>query len=248
MKTISIIIRIVLAVSIAMLSKGNEFTELKPIKPTTIFQPYGKVVNQYTYANIRVHINITSLFEEVGQLCYAAKMLKEGKKAMTSSGSSRKLVHMLTNDLIEACNQSTRKLKALTKTFGFKNMRIPDFDTAWKSHIASHNGNATTIREKRQLIIGGIVAITSILSIYSVSQLINMATSNEDDLVTETNHIINAIEDHENRIVRHDDDIKRLMQHINKLEEELVITQDLQMIVARIFSIKTQAISIQNHL
>ena len=75
-----------------------------------------------------------------------------------------------------------------------------------------------------------------------------MATSNEDDLVTETNHIINAIEDHENRIVRHDDDIKRLMQHINKLEEELVITQDLQMIVARIFSIKTQAISVQNHL
>ena len=75
-----------------------------------------------------------------------------------------------------------------------------------------------------------------------------MATSNEDDLVTETNHIINAIEDHENRIVRHDDDIKRLMQHINKLEEELVVTQDLQMIVARIFSIKTQAISVQNYL
>ena len=123
-------------------------------------------------------------------------------------------------------------------------MRIPDFDTAWKSHIASHNGNATTVREKRQLIIGGIVAITSILSIYSVSQLINMATSNEDDLVTETNHIINAIEDHDNRIVRHDHNIKRLMQHINKLEEELVITQDLQMIVARIFSIKTQAISV----
>ena len=80
MKTISIIIRIVLAVSIAMLSKGNEFTELKPIKPTTIFQPYGKVVNQYTYANIRVHINITSLFEEVEQLCYAAKMLKEERR------------------------------------------------------------------------------------------------------------------------------------------------------------------------
>ena len=77
MKTIPIIIIIVFAVSIAMLSIGNEFTELKQIKPTTIFQPYGKVVNQYTYANIRVHINITSLFEEVGQLCYAVKMLKD---------------------------------------------------------------------------------------------------------------------------------------------------------------------------
>ena len=44
-----------------------------------------------------------------------------------------------------------------------------------------------------------------------------MAISNEDDLVTETNLMINANEDHENRIVIHDEDIKRLMQHINKL-------------------------------
>ena len=75
-----------------------------------------------------------------------------------------------------------------------------------------------------------------------------MATSNEDELITQTNHIINAIEDHENRITRHEDDIKRLVQHIDKLEKELIITQDLQMIVARIFSVKTQATSIQNHL
>ena len=75
-----------------------------------------------------------------------------------------------------------------------------------------------------------------------------MATSNDDELVTQTNHIINAIEDHENRIIRHDDDIKRLFQHINKLEDELILAQDLQMVVARIFSIKTQGISIQNHL
>lgn len=87
-----------------------------------------------------------------------------------------------------------------------------------------------------------------VLSLYSVSQLINMAISEDDDLVTQTNHIINAIEDHENRITRHDEDIKRLIDHISKLEEELVITQDLQMIVARIFSIKTQALSIKNHL
>ena len=161
---------------------------------------------------------------------------------MNTSGSSRKLVHMLTEDLVQACNQSTRKLKALTKTFGFKRVKIPDYASAF------YKGNITTNREKRQLIIGGIIAITSILSIYSVSQLINIATSNDDELVTQTNHIINAIEDHENRIVRNDEDIKRLMQHIDKLEEEILISQDLQMIVARIFSIKTQALSIQTHL
>ena len=225
-----------------LILKGNEFTEIKPIKPTTIFQPFGKVVNQYTYANIRIHINITSLFDEVEQLCYASKLLKKGKKEMNTSGSSRKLVHMLTEDLVHACNQSTRKLKALTKTFGFKRVKIPDYASAF------YKGNITKNREKRQLIIGGIIAITSILSIYSVSQLINIATSNDDELVTQTNHIINAIEDHENRIVRNDEDIKRLMQHIEKLEEEILISQDLQMIVARIFSIKTQALSIQSHL
>ena len=72
------------------------------------------------------------------------------------------------------------------------------------------------------------VAITSILSLYSVSQLINMATSEDDDLVTQTNHIINPIEDHENRITRHDEDTKRLIAHISKLEEELFKNRVLQ--------------------
>ena len=107
---------------------------------------------------------------------------------MNTSGSSRKLVPMLTEDLVQACNQSTRKLKALTKTFGLKRVKVPDYASAL------NKGNITKNREKRHLIIGGIIDITSILSIYSVSQLINIATSNDDELVTQTNHIINAIE------------------------------------------------------
>ena len=86
MKAVSIIIRIVLAISIAIVSKGNEFTKLKPIKPTTILQPYGKVVNQYKNVNIRVHIDVISLFEEVEKLCYAAKILKVWTKTMIASG------------------------------------------------------------------------------------------------------------------------------------------------------------------
>ena len=38
------------------------------------------------------------------------------------------------------------------------------------------------------------------------------------------------------------------MDHVNGLKNELLIQQDLQMIVARTFSIKTQAISIKTHL
>ena len=61
-------------------SEGNEYAYIQPAEATTIFQPFGKIINQYTYANIRVHINITSLFDEVNQLCYVSKLLKEGKK------------------------------------------------------------------------------------------------------------------------------------------------------------------------
>ena len=38
------------------------------------------------------------------------------------------------------------------------------------------------------------------------------------------------------------------MDHISWLENQLLIQQDLQMIVERIFLIKTQAISIKTHL
>ena len=140
-----------LGCSIRLFIKGNEFTEIQPIKPTTIFQPYGKVVNQYTYANIRIHISITSLFEEVEQLCYASRLLQEGKKTMSNEGTSKKLVHMLTKDLIESCNQSKRKLKSIGKTFGFKGVTILDYLSAL---------NDTEVRQKRQLIIGGIIATT----------------------------------------------------------------------------------------
>ena len=76
------------------------------LRTDTAFKPFGIVVNQCSYANanIRVPINITSLFEEVEQLSYASKLLKEAKKTISNSGSSKKLVNMLTNDLIEACN------------------------------------------------------------------------------------------------------------------------------------------------
>ena len=50
---------------------------------------------------------------------------------MTTIGSSRKLVHMLTEDLIQVCNTSTRKLEAMTKTFGFQTLNVPDYTSAF---------------------------------------------------------------------------------------------------------------------
>ena len=45
-----------------------------------------------------------------------------------------------------------------------------------------------------------------------------------------------AIANHENRITRNQEDTKRLMDPIEGLKNELLLQQDLQMIVAQIFS------------
>ena len=138
---------------------------------------------------------------------------------------------MLTEDLITSCKDNNERLNEITKTFGCKD-----------EHLQS-----TNFREKRQIIAIGI-AIASIISIYSISQLTKMVTSNDDELITTTNHIINAIEDHENRITRSEEDTKRLMMHVKELEKELFILNDFQLTTARILSIKTQALSIKNHV
>ena len=55
-------------------SEDDEYTYIQPAEATTIFQPFGEIINQYTYANIRVHINVTSLLDEINQLYYVSKL------------------------------------------------------------------------------------------------------------------------------------------------------------------------------
>ena len=45
---------------------------------------------------------------QVNQFCYTSKVLEEGKKGMVNRIATRKLVHMITEDLVVACKDSTK--------------------------------------------------------------------------------------------------------------------------------------------
>ena len=159
-------------------------------------------------------------------------MLEEETSKINPDTKTRKLIHILTEDLVISCKNNVLKLNEINKTFGFK---------------VEHLQITEDTRKKRQIIVA-LIALCSVVSVYSISQLTSMAVSSDDELVTSTNHIINAIESHENRITRSEENVARLMKHIRLLQKELYVLNDVQMTLARIFSIKTQAIDIRSHL
>ena len=55
----------------------NDFETIRKAEPTKTFQPLGKLVTQFAYANMKININITKLYDEVNSLCLAAKFLEK---------------------------------------------------------------------------------------------------------------------------------------------------------------------------
>ena len=76
----------------------------------------------------------------------------------------------------------------------------------------------------------------------------SMVNSGDDDLITNQNHIITAIQDQENQLRRNKDNILRLTNHVKQLESHLYIMNEVQEALITTLSIKNQAIDIVNHL
>ena len=82
------------------------------------------------------------------------------------------------------------KTNAITKAFGFKLQTVSEYIPPLKS-----DDKELIMRKKRQLVALATVAAISFISIFSTSQLMSMAKSSDDDLITIKNHIITALED-----------------------------------------------------
>ena len=44
---------------------ANNLVQVEKTKPQIIFEPLGKLVTQFTYANIKIHLDLKPLQEEV---------------------------------------------------------------------------------------------------------------------------------------------------------------------------------------
>ena len=221
----------------------NDFATIKKAEPTITFQPLGKLVTQFAYANIKININITKLYDEVNSLCLAAKILEEETKSI-GDGTSASLIKSMTMDIKQSCIDNSQRLREIGETFG-----CTDIETPEHIHKPENREEILLKRPKRQLVTLAVIAVTSIVSIYTATQLIDIASGNDDEeRVTQSNHIVTALQDTSNRISRNEMQIKQPTDHIEKLKYELIIMKKKDSLVIRALGLKTEAIGITNHL
>ena len=65
-------------------------------------------------------------------------------------------------------------------------------------------------REKRQIVVLATIAITSLVTYFSTKELVQMSLADDDELVDTSNHIIQAVQSHDNRISRFEEQQKQL--------------------------------------
>ena len=194
----------VLIIIITEVKPENDFATIKKAEPTITFQPLGKLVTQFAYANIKININITKLYDEVNSLCLAAKILEEETKTI-GDGTSANLIKSMTMEIKQSCIDKLQRLREIGETFGCTEIETPE-------HIHKPEETRETLlrRPKRQLITLAVIAVTSMVSIYTATQLIDIASGDDNEEVAiQSNHIVTALQDTANRISRNEAKIKQ---------------------------------------
>ena len=101
---------------------------------------------------------------------------------------------------------------------------------------------------KRQ-IVAATAIITSLITFFTTKELISMSNGDDDDeLYESTNHLITAIQNHETRLVRLEDEQKQLKAHLEKLNKALILGIRTQDIFYDMFATSTYANSLAKHV
>ena len=75
--------------NISAQQQTEQYVNIERTTPQVIFQPLGKLVTQFSYATIKIYINVTSLYDEVNDLCKEAKILMTGTKNFPKTVTQR---------------------------------------------------------------------------------------------------------------------------------------------------------------
>ena len=101
---------------------SNSMVKIERTKPQIIFEPLGKLVTQFTYANIKIHLDLKPLQEEVLDACQTALLLNhylKDYKARDNSSVKKYFIGMQ-NDVLQICINCIKKLNHISTIFGLK--------------------------------------------------------------------------------------------------------------------------------
>ena len=101
---------------------SNNLVKIEKTKPQIIFEPLGKLVTQFTYANIKIHLDLKPLQEEVLDACQTALLLNHYLKDYKAGDNSsvKKYFIGMQNDVLQTCINCINKLNHISKIFGLK--------------------------------------------------------------------------------------------------------------------------------
>ena len=213
--------------------------------PQVAFKKNGLLIPNLAFANIKFNINTTSLFNGTTELCNSVSLLKTEGKNLKS-----KLLQQITKDLEGNCIENIQKVHEIQDVFGIKDSMYRNIYAHYKNKTKrTHTGIQRLVT--RQVVAGIVIGVTALLtslySIYTTNQLVDI-TSNNDNIVDDTNHIIEAIQDHDNRLLQNEHQTKRLQQHVKDLSKEVMLNKDVGKALINAVAIKTISNSIARNL
>ena len=209
---------------------------ISPIQKTNvtqIFIPKGEITLNADYATLRLTQNVSALYEESHKLCQMSNIIEEFVAEKIPKGLStpnKRILRVLQQNIRNTCKDITSTWTQITNSFGLTEM----------------NGAKDIV--KRQ-IVAATAIVTSLIKFFTTKELDSMTSGdNDDELYESTNHIITAIQNHETRLVRMEDDQNQLKQHLEKLNNALIMGIRTQDLFYDMFAASTYALSLQKHV
>merc|ERR1712208_18186 len=131
---------------------SNNLVKVEKTKPQIIFKPLGKLVTQFTYANIKIYLDLKPLQEEVLDTCQTALILNQYLKDYKTQAttSTKRYLNGMQHGILQICINCIKKLDGISTTFGL-NIEMESDPKKLKTILEKRKKKAEETRGKRQL-------------------------------------------------------------------------------------------------
>ena len=154
-------------------------------------------------------------------------------------------MEILAEDIHQMCIQNSIRIQEIIDVYNIQKIEKPLSITEIVPSI---------IRKVRQVVIGSIIAavgvMTSLVSIFTSKELLNMSASDDtdDELIDNSNNIIKTLQAHENAINRNEATLKDIRTKIDNLEKTISSEKKTTDAYIRLFAIKLFGTTTTQHL
>ena len=211
---------------------------VQPVNNSNIFLPIGSVVPKTDWATLRFDLNINKLQNETTNLCLVVKIIPKFVKKRLSkvlSKPNKNILKVLYKNIKNICQENRDAVQQIYSSFGFKNS-------------GKNNSVELTSRERRQVVMLATIAITSLVTYFSTKELVEMSVADGDELVDTSNNIIQAVQSHENRISRLEEQEKQLKTHLDELTDQMLLGLKTESTFFDLYAVSTYASSLTRHI